>query len=408
MRWFAIVLALPTVATAQPITEPRGAMAVEGDVVATHSRWTADGSRIVTEAIVRTPAGEVTVSQLGGRVGGLAMRSFPGPSLLVPGMRVAVTAHRDVDLAARTHVVVDGVRVLAMPPGYVRTGPTEAGNYLHWESGCVLVTADAAGTKQLPGDSELDLIQEAIATWNTGAAGCSYMEIRYQGTADVEVGRDAINVIKFRDGSWCRPAVGDDPPRCHPPEAAGITTAVYVDDPDSDRDGAIVDADIELNGKDFSISNMGVTLGTAPCRAELLNTLTHELGHLLGIEHPCRAAGDPPRVDDEGQPVPSCSQIMGNQEITESTMFNIQDCDETKKATLEPEDIAAVCGIYPLADDPGECEAVDLTPGGCCGASNEPAGAVLAGGVWAIVAGRRRRRRGKTSSTNERSGILFP
>lgn len=408
MRRFAIVLALPAVAAA----EPAGEMTVEGEVVTTTSRWTDDGSRIVTEATVRTSAGEVVVSQLGGRVGGLAMRSIPGPPLLVPGMRVAATAHRGLDLSHREHVVVDGVRVLATPPGYVRTGPTEAGNYLSWESSCVFVTADAAGTKQLPGDAEFDVIESAIATWNTAAEGCSYMRLRYEGLADVEVGRDAVNVIKFRDMSWCRPAVGNDPARCHPSSAAGITTVVYVDDPSSDRDGAIVDADIELNGKDFSISNMGTTLGTAPCRAELANTLTHELGHLLGIEHPCLAAGDPPRVDHLGRSVPSCNAIMGDPEITESTMYNIQDCDETKKATLEPQDVAAICEIYPAARDPGSCERVDLTPGGCCSASSRPLPALLAAGLWALVAGlgvaRRRRRRGKTSSRHDHGGILSP
>lgn len=44
------------------------AMVVEGDVVAVHSYWTNDRSRIVTEATVQTPDGPVVVSQLGGVV----------------------------------------------------------------------------------------------------------------------------------------------------------------------------------------------------------------------------------------------------------------------------------------------------------------------------------------------------
>ena len=59
---------------------------------------------VITEATVRTLDGDVVVSQLGGSVGGLAMRSYPGPEPLVTDMRVAVAAHRDRDLAQREHV----------------------------------------------------------------------------------------------------------------------------------------------------------------------------------------------------------------------------------------------------------------------------------------------------------------
>lgn len=389
VRGLVVVLAIPTAAAAAPMAP----MAVEGQVTETTSRWTADGSRIVTEATVRTGAGDVVVSQLGGTVNGIGMRTMPGPALLVPGMRVAVAAHRDLDLAQRAHVVVDDVRVLALPEGYVRTGPTKAGHYLYWKSGCIFVRADAEGTKQIPGDAELAVIEAAIATWNTAAEACSYIELRYEGVEEGrEVGRDRVNLIKFRDSSWCRPAVDDDPARCYANSAAGITTASYVDDASSDRDGEIVDADIEINGADFAISNKGVTLGTAPCKADLANTLTHELGHLHGIEHPCLATGDPPRTDHLGRPVPFCNMVI-DPAITESTMFNFQDCDETKKATLEAEDVAAVCGIFPPSDDPGTCEPVEPPGAGCCSASGgAPVPTALLGGLTALMVVRRRRR----------------
>lgn len=382
-----VILAMPAAASAAPPT-----MAIEGEVVQTASRWTRDGSRIVTEATVRTGSGDVVVSQLGGSVDGIGMRTMPGPEMLVPGMRVAVAAHAGVDLSQRTHIAVDRVRVLAFPPGYVRTGPTMAGNFLYWESGCILITADADGTKQLPGDTELGVIEQSIATWNAATSACSYMNIVYQGVEAREVGRDRVNLIKFRDTSWCRPAVDDDMARCYADSAAGITTAVYVDDPESDRDGAIVDADIEINGKFFAIAHNGVTLGTASCTSELANTLTHELGHLQGIEHPCLADGDPQRTDHLGGAVPACRNVA-DPKIIEATMFNFQDCAETKKASLEPEDIAAVCGIYPLGEDPGTCAPVSLPERGCCSASDRPVPALVLAGLTLLLVGRRRRSR---------------
>src|SRR5438445_7549119 len=125
------------------------AMSITGDVTAVSSRWTDDRSRIVTDATVTTPAGDVVVSELGGTVDGLTMRTMPGPAMLELGMRVTVVAHEDVDLSQRAHTVVDDVKVLAEPAGFVRTGPTKAGHYLWWESGCIFVTVDAAGTTEI-------------------------------------------------------------------------------------------------------------------------------------------------------------------------------------------------------------------------------------------------------------------
>src|SRR6185312_5457492 len=103
------------------------AMAVTGNVVETHSFWTSDGSRIVTEATVDTSDGPVLVSQLGGTVDGLTMRTMPGPELLQPGMSVTVEVHTAMDLQQHPHTVIDDLKVLAYPEGFVRTGPTKGG-----------------------------------------------------------------------------------------------------------------------------------------------------------------------------------------------------------------------------------------------------------------------------------------
>lgn len=376
---------LPGAAHARPVT-------VEGMVVEATSRWTSDGSRIVTEALVRTADGDVTVSQLGGTVDGLTMRTFPGPEILAPGMRVAVAATERLDGSQRMHVAVDSLRVLYMPPEFVRTGPTKAGNSLYWESGCVFVKASAEGTKQIPGDQERSVIESTIRAWNEPTAGCSYMNLALEEPEEQEVGRDNVNLIKFRDVSWCRPALGDDPPRCHADSAAGLTTAVYVDDVRSKRDGAIVDADIELNGVNFSISVDGQSEGTAGCKAELANTLTHELGHLLGLEHPCRVGNDPERVDHTGARVPMCSMATGIPAITEATMYNFQDCGERKKESISQDEIEAICTIYPLAKDPRTCERVGGNDG-CCSTSGggAPLGPLLGAiGLGVLVLRRRR------------------
>jgi hypothetical protein len=382
----ALVVQLAVVAAAPP--------RVTGQITGTHSRWIADGSRIVTEATVQADDGTtLVVSQLGGTVDGLTMRVFHGAEPLVPGMRVTVATREAHDLSQRMHLVVDDVKVLAMPPGYVRTGPTVAGKYLYWESGCVFLTIDSAGSKSVPGEAEFTAVEASIETWNAAAAGCSYMNLVNEGRRAVEVGRDNVNIIKFRDVSWCRPATKDDPARCHPESAAAITTATYVDDSSSSRDGAIVDADIEINGVHFAVAVDDQTTSSEPCLADVRNTLTHELGHLLGIEHTCLAATDPSdRVDHLGRPVPRCS-ATSDPMIINATMYNFQECGETKKATLEADDVAAVCGIYPVASDPGTCAPVGTTSG-CCQAGGPGGSLVLSAlvGLLLIAPFWRRRR----------------
>ncbi len=368
---------------------------LSGEVVDAQGHWTGDGSRIVTEATVRTASGDVVVSQLGGTADGFGMITMPGPPILQVGMQVDLVVHTDVDLSMQPHVLVDDVRVLfapADPVGFVRTGPTKSGHYLYWESGCIFVTADSAGTTAIADDNEFPIIDASIATWNddTHTANCSYIKIVQDPKKPMEVGKDDVNVIKFRDQTWCRPAIGGDPSRCYNAAAAGITTATFVDDATSSRDGAIVDADVEINGVNFAISINGDTLSTQQCHAELQNTLTHELGHLHGLEHTCLAPGDPPRVNNLGQPVPSCATTT-DPAILDATMYNFQDCGETKKETLEADDMNAICTIYPVANDPKTCARVG-SGSGCCSAAGGGPGSIALAFVVGLFVGRRRSR----------------
>jgi hypothetical protein len=381
------------------------ALAISGQVVAVDSHWNADHSRILSDVTVRTPSGDVTVSQLGGTVDGLTMRVFDDLPLLRPGMLVQVSAHTGMDLAQTAHTVVDTVVVdydpTSQDPGFVRTGPTKAGHYLYWESGCIFLTPDTAGTTALTGDAETPVVQASIATWNndTHTSSCSYIQIIEDPKRDAEVGKDDTNVLKFRDkgcpdcmGHWCRPAIGDDPERCYNSAAAGITTATYVDDSTSSRDGAIVDADIEINGVDFAISVAGQTNSSVSCHAELQNTLTHELGHLHGLEHTCLAPGDPARTDNNGNAVPSCSSPSLSQAITNAVMYPFQDCGETKKEMLTSDDSNAICSIYPVAQDPKSCARVG-SGSGCCSSGRDARGSLLlAVAVGLILRSRQRRR----------------
>jgi MYXO-CTERM domain-containing protein len=382
-------------------------MFIDGDVIATHSYWTEDRSRIVSDATVRTADGQdVIVNQFGGSVDGIGMVAMPGPPILELGTHVAVAAHTALDARQQEHVVLDSVKVISYAPDYVRT--TDSMHHpLHWASGCVYVTVDAAGTKSFPMDQELAAVDAVLEEWNGKTAACSSFQLINQGTRSVKPGNDKVNLIIIHDTasytcmngvmSWGgRPAVGSSPESCFSTQAAGVTTAVYISDPSSSRYGEIVDADVEINNVNFTVTLNGQP-NLAPCHAELKNTLTHELGHLQGLEHTCwlddGVHQNPMWTDNLGNPVPVCS--AGNaQSIKDATMYPTQDCGETTKESLSPDDIQAMCDIYPKAT-PLACTAPSGTSGGCCSASGDskPEGALLMAGMVALVMGRRRQRR---------------
>jgi hypothetical protein len=290
---------------------------------------------------------------------------------------------------------------------YVRA-TTDAGTSLAWAKSCVYITHDAAGSSDLPGTEEYDLLARVLDTWETSVAGCSYMHFVVEEPIPSEVGFDGVNLIKYREETWCRPPEeAGGQPDCYSPRAAAITTLFFVDHPGDEDDGTILDADIEMNSVDFSMAVGCATTcrteGDGGSIADAENTLTHEVGHLLGLDHTCweGAAADAP-LDDQGDPAPPCQPESAlPEEVTEATMYNFQGPAETKKITLHADDIQAICEIYPLAEDPGDCSPVDPdAKEGCCavaGTRRDGTGGWLAGLVMAltstchVVLGRRRR-----------------
>lgn len=359
-----------------------------GEVVRTEAEWRGDA--IVTTATVRTAAGDVQVEQLGGSADGLGMIVLDGDLPLEPGMRVAIDARRSKVDASRW--IADEVR----PAGgarvpYVRTVTKKSRAPLYWANSCVQIGYAVEGTTAIPGAEEHAEIERILAIWNGGVAACSHQNFASLGPIERETnGRDFVTVIKFRDTEWCRPAAGGKDAYCHSHAAAGVTTVVFVDDPDDARDGEIVDADVELNNVDFAVAMGGQSAGPAACQADLANTLVHELGHVLGLEHTCRTGGELPTVDGEGRPVPLCSETT-DPAIVDATMYPFQQCGETIKASLTTDDIDAMCDVYPLADGDGVCRAPDPLEGGCCSGSGGRAGALLGLGTLGLLFRRRRR-----------------
>jgi hypothetical protein len=285
--------------------------------------------------------------------------------------------------------VVDGIGMVQIPlygsalsVDYVRTN-NKFGSKLHWSGSCIFITVDSGGTTQIPFDGEMKAIQAAMDTWNTSPT-CSYERFMMQTPEPLEVGYDGKNTIKFRENQWCRPEFCNDPNKVYKPGATAITTLFFVERDGAPDDGTILDADTEVNAVNFRIAvgceTQCLTMGTHGVIEDLQNTMTHELGHTLGLSHTCDDAHVPyspatAPLDQNGQPIPCCNSQCGTAglpaSVTGATMYNFQFAMEISKRMLSQDDIDGVCAIYPAASDPHVCAPVQISADGGCSVGGE-------------------------------------
>ncbi len=362
---------------------------LQGTIVQSSTRWGYEGRAIVTETTLEKSDGsQVSLYQLGGTVDGIGMRVSHSPVLLAKGDTVTVDAKSAQTKSGKTVFTLSTIHSLSSAPSTGKQSQTsnfvQASNSnntpIYWAAGCTFVNFATEGSTQIAGDLEQEVFADVLATWQGDTRSCSEFELINDGPVDGEVGLDGINLVKFREQSWCKPATDTDPEVCHDSVAAGITTIFFIDSADSDRDGEILDADIELNGVNFAFAVNGQSTGVQ-CITDYANTLTHEIGHFLGLNHTCRFEGEPSE-SPAGAPIPLCSAIAATSEEALATMFAFQNCQETLKVTLEADDIAGFCAIYPAANHSTTCKRASLKKSGCCSVaggekSPPPIGALL-------------------------------
>lgn len=262
-----------------------------------------------------------------------------------------------------------GSLLLQMSPAqaYVRSR-TRSCNPVHWSQSCLYVQLDGnlAGPDQ-PADEIESATQSAIASWNDRLQLPSFISLRYlPPSGPKEVNQlDGLQLIKFRRDTWCRPATSTGQATCFDSSAAAVTTVTFLNRPnDPALDGQIIDADIEMNAVSNHFYNVGGAVpedGRVP--VDLWNTLTHELGHVLGLEHTCDLGNlSACVVDEHGQPVPSCSTVERAHQTQpayrttfETTMYPTAVPGEIMKRVPRADDVAGVVNAYPKVQDPGVC-----------------------------------------------------
>ncbi|MBL8950134.1 MAG: matrixin family metalloprotease [Myxococcaceae bacterium] len=275
---------------------------------------------------------------------------------------------------------------------------TESDHCLYWSENMVLTwKASVNGNPDTPGEGEFDAMRASFASWNTALNACSSLRFQEgERTSSRTIGwLSAVadqpkneNILVFRT-RVCDPTVAPATDPCwddandnddcgnkfdcwvHQSGAIALTTTTY--DPQS---GRILDTDIEFNAARFF-----QTVSDVPCVPpgnwgpnctswDIQNTLTHEIGHALGLDH-TNAPG--------------------------STMNPSAPPGETSKRTLDTGTSSFVCDAYPAGQVAQDCvirpfkPTLGDVPSGCgCGSA---AGGALVLALAPVLALFRRRRR---------------
>jgi len=218
-----------------------------------------------------------------------------------------------------------------------------------WSSPCVTMDIYLGSPPPtLTADQYWNAALLAAQAWSHSDIACTGMIISMtrNEAATATVGHDGKNVLVFRQDNWCQQASPTDPtPPCYPTNAMAVTTLFK-----RISTGEIVDADMEINAVSFTWADLVADPTQASSGAvDFQNTVTHEMGHVIGLTHSCwtSADGPAPLMDNTGNPELACSDSNLPASVTDATMYPAVATSDVERRTLTPDDQQGACDIYP-------------------------------------------------------------
>lgn len=272
--------------------------------------------------------------------------------------------------------------VLGQSDPYVRShvDPDDKGSQcLFWTADTLRWQQSSFGNPSTPADSEFAAVRRSFQSWQSVFSQCGNLSFVEGPVLDdrkvgYEVDGENRNLVLFRTRN-CAEVVPSDA-ACHEEDTCanefdcwehgsgtiGITLTTY-----DQNSGIIYDSDIELNEASFRFT----TPESGLVDRDVENTVTHEVGHLVGLDH----------TDARG-----------------STMNPTANPGEISKRIIDSGSSSFVCDVYPKGRPSQACvhTPTDDELGkktGCASGGAEAWLPALAG--WALLALRRRREGGR-------------
>ncbi len=187
-------------------------------------------------------------------------------------------------------------------------GCKTTGEPLFWATSCIGISLQEDSSVHIDFKYFEQAAQRSLLAWTglecaDGPATIAFSQLAEVACKQTEYnsGGTNANVVLFQDDKWIYKGVDN---------TLAKTTVTF-----NDETGEILDADIEINHANnfFTINDMVVEY-------DLESVLTHEFGHLIGIDHS-------PDYD--------------------ATMFAGYEVGSIEGRTLEEDDILAACEVYP-------------------------------------------------------------
>jgi hypothetical protein len=187
---------------------------------------------------------------------------------------------------------------------------------LSWSTRLIRYGIQKPGPTKISPELGERAVRDAFEQWTVPE--CT--DVRFEDEGEVAPEIMGVNQVVFQPDNWK-----------YARDAVALTRTTY-----GTEDGVIRSATIEVNEATFDFLDAAAGCSPQMPAYDITAVLTHEVGHLLGLDH----------------------TKMFSHAPTDPTMAPEVGPCEMDKRSIEPDDIGGLCLLYPAGEPPGRCERI--------------------------------------------------